>query len=142
VPEGSDKAKIKVRVTMNLHGLTSVEGATLVEETPVEDAPAAASADGGEAGAEGAAEAGAAAASSDAGDGASGWGARGEGSGQRPWGARRLPPGLSAAAPSHCSLLTVPAPAIRPTPSLPQTVPRRWTRTRRRPPRRRPRRSR
>jgi hypothetical protein len=53
VPEGADKAKIKVRVTMNLHGLVSVEGATLVEEQPAEEpaaapAPAAASADGGD----------------------------------------------------------------------------------------------
>ncbi|GBF90729.1 heat shock protein 70 kDa-like [Raphidocelis subcapitata] len=79
VPEGADKAKIKVRVTMNLHGLASVEGATLIEETVVEEpAPAAdAAAPAAAAGAEGAAaasadggaDAGAATAGSDGGAG-------------------------------------------------------------------------
>ena len=65
VPAGADKAKIKVRVTMNLHGLVSVEGATLVEETTVEE-PAPAAANGA-----------AAAAGSDGGDGAAAAGSDG-----------------------------------------------------------------
>ncbi|KAI8470334.1 MAG: heat shock protein Hsp70E [Monoraphidium minutum] len=74
VPDGADKAKIKVRVTMNLHGLTAVEAATLIEEVPVEEEPApaaggAAAAAGGSGG--GASDGGAAASGEAGGEAAS-----------------------------------------------------------------------
>lgn len=47
IPEGADKAKIKVRINMDLHGLVKVDSAHAVVEKEVEEPAAAAAAPAG-----------------------------------------------------------------------------------------------